>query len=235
MFLRKIYLFIFFGFICLSTSISKAQPHIISSKEGFTNVRISASAKSKIIAKLKENTIILLDEIDEGSENEDWKKILFYNERPFSILEETDHIEMETGFIHKSQMKDLTALKKPNSGAFSMDFEIKAFQNQDYTLTFHEESSYAPKSINGFHYYLADCGLPKTAIIKATATLNGQKILIPQKYVLGIISAQNNFEYYQNGNHYFAYQGVGDGSCFNYVVWVFSDGKLSQRFVGWEY
>ncbi len=213
-----------------------SQPYVIQSKDGFANIRENGNINAKVIHKLNSNTVILIDQIeDQDVENDKWLKILYYKNRPFSILEDLENSEMETGYIHISQIIPLESLEKDNSGVLKMNYSIGSFIPKNYKITYHDDTQNFINTINNYHYYLSDCGTPKTAITKATAVLNKTSITIPDKLWLGIISAHNDFQYFKSKDALFAYQGIGDGSCFNHVVWVFQSGKLIQRFIGWEY
>lgn len=213
-----------------------AQPYVIQSKDGFANIRESGNINAKIIQKLKSNTVILIDQTeDQDVGNDKWLKILYYENRPFSILKDSENKEMETGYVHISQIIPLESLEIDNSGALKMNYSIGSFIPKNYKITYHDETQNFINTINDYHYYLSDCGTPKTAITNATAVLNKTSIPIPDNLWLGIISAQNDFQYFKTKDALFAYQGIGDGSCYNHVVWVFQNGKLIQRFIGWEY
>lgn len=220
----------------LNPMSSSAQPYLIQSKEGYSNVREDANAKSKVLDQLKNNTIVLIDQVEEQDlENEQWFKVLYYENLPFSIVEVSIEKQLKTGYIHKSQLKAVNTLGKPAKNEFSMEYSLRKFSLKDKKIDYMDESSASIKSINGIYYYLGDCGIPKEEIYKAEAKINGKKLVIPSKLYLGIISATNNFEYFKVGKVYLAVQEIGDGACANHVVWVFEKDKLSQRFVGWEF
>lgn len=220
----------------LNPLISLAQPYLIQSKEGYSNVRNDSNAKSKVLDQLKNNTIVLVDQVeDQDLEKEQWIKILYYENLPFSIVEISDEKSLKTGFIHKSQLTAVNKLERPSKDEFSMQYVSKDFSLNDKKIVYQDESASSIKSINGIYYYLGDCGIPKEEIYKAEAKINGKKLVIPSKLYLGIISATNNFEYFKVGKVYLAVQEIGDGACANHVVWVFEKDKLSQRFVGWEF
>lgn len=215
---------------------SWAQPYLIQSKEGYSNVRESADSKGKIQNQLKNNTVVLIDQVEEQDLAKDqWIKILYYENLPFSIVEIKDEKPLKAGYIHNSQLLALNKLEKPRKADFSMQYLIKPANLKGKKIAYYDENSTAIKSINGIYYYLADCGIPNELIEKADATINGTKVSIPTELLLGIGSARQSFDYYKLGNVYLAVQEIGDGACTNHVVWVFEKNKLTQRFVGWEY
>jgi len=227
--LLSIYTFIIF----LGPSTLYSQPYIINSKEGYSNVRESANLNARVISTLKNNTVIIVDIIEDPDiESNKWLKIFFYKNKPFSIIEPLKDNSMDYGYIHKSQVKELRKLQIAKPTEIKMTYEIKRFSKENYKIDYYEGNEGYPLTINNALYYLTDCGMPKTSIVKASTKIDTNHIEIPIKLVWGIISAQNNFEYFKNADTYYAYQEVGDGACFNYVVWVFKEGKLVQRFIG---
>ncbi len=223
-------------FLMIISNKLLAQPYIIKSKEGYTNIRIAPNANAEIKAKLKNHTVILIDQTEElPSEQSNWRKVLFYKDKPFSFLVYEENLEMDHGYVHKSQLKNLEDLQKVNEETFKITYTLESFSASKYKVSYYDNGNTNVKSINNIYYYLADCGLPKKAISKAEVKVNKQQIEIPGKYLLGIFSASDNFQYYKDGNVYYASQQIGDGACTNYVVWVVENQKLTQRFVGWDY
>ena len=223
-------------FSVISPLDTLAQPYLIQSKEGYSNVRESGNPRGKIQNRLKNNTIVLIDQVEEQDlAKNQWIKILYYENLPFSIVEIEDEKPFKEGYIHRSQLLAINTLGKPKAGEFSMQYLIKPTNHKDNKVEYYDESSTSIKSINGIYYYLADCGIPEKEIDKAEAKINGVKVSIPRKLLIGIGPASQTFDYYKLGDIYLAVQEIGDGACANYVVWLFEKDKLTQRFVGWEY
>ncbi len=138
----------------LNPMISMAQPYLIQSKEGYSNVRNDSTAKSKVLNQLKNNTIVLVDQMeDQDLEKEQWIKILYYENLPFSIVEISNEKSLKTGFIHKSQLTAVNKLEKPSKDEFSMQYVSRDFSLNDKKIVYQDESATSIKSINGIFYY----------------------------------------------------------------------------------
>lgn len=213
-----------------------AQPYIIKSKEGYTNIRIAPNPNAEITAKLKNHVVVLLDQTEElPLEQRNWRKVLFYKDKPFSFVNYEENLEMDQGYVHKSQLKNLNDLQKVNGESIKISYTFEPFSTNNYRVSFYDDGNTNVKSINNIYYYLADCGIPKKAIRKAEVIVNNKNIPIPDKYLLGIFNDSENFEYFKDEEVFYASQQIGDGACANYVVWVLENQKLTQRFVGWDF
>ena len=215
--------------------IASGQVYMIQSKEGYTNIRSAANAQSTVKAKLKNNTVVLLDEATEDPIHGNWIKILYYVNRPFTYLKPEKDMNLQSGFLHKSQLVNIEDLPSPEAGEFTMTYTVAPFHKADYKLSYIDGSTTAVETVNGNVYYAADCGLPKTAVKSATAIINGHKIIIPEQYLFGILHAENALTIKKYNKVYIAYQTIGDGACGNHLVWVFEGKNLVQRFIGWAY
>ena len=80
-----------------------------------------------------------------------------------------------------------------------------------------------------------DCGMPTADITAAHAQLNGQRFTLPTALLDSLHGAGSRFDYRRYQQHYFAAQQHGDGACTHYLVWVFNQNGLQQRFIGHIY
>ena len=211
-----------------------SQVAVISSPDGYANIREKPDSKSKVIAKVKTNTVILAfnDEIGVSANDAVWSEVVEIKE-PMSRLN-TANEEYTYGYIHTSQYKLFDQLKNADPKVFKFEYKHKPFSKSGKKIGYIDGSE-SIETINGEHYFGADCGTPKTEITKETATIGNKIVDIPMSLIWGILHAGNEFEIKTYNNHYYVSQGVGDGGCFTHLVWVFDKNGLVQRFVGWQY
>lgn len=203
---------------------------VVTAKEGAANIRNWNLEKTK--KALKNNTVVFWeDEYDGPGYSEGWLAIKYAKDAFHKNAEETSE-NLEAALVHQSQATDLEKLKKVGGKEFSVRYTTQKFNFKNKKIVWGEGKQYI-KTVNGKNLFGADCGLPKTEIVKAEATINGKKIKIDDALLTNILGATNGrFQYYKKGNTYFAVQENGDGACFYYVVWVFENGKLVQRLGG---
>ncbi len=220
--------------IVVFVNVGFSQVAVISSRDGYANIREKPDSKSKVVAKVKTNMVILAFNDDTGVSNADavWSQALLIKD-PMSRLN-TSNDEHTYGYIHRSQYKLLDDLKNADPKAFKFQYKHKPFSKAGKKIGYIDGSE-AISTINGEHYFGADCGTPKTEISKATATIGSKIVDIPMSLIWGILHAGKDFEIKTYNNHYYVSQGVGDGGCFTHLVWVFDKNGLVQRFVGWQY
>ncbi|MDO5615531.1 MAG: hypothetical protein Q4G16_05030 [Cruoricaptor ignavus] len=209
--------------------LTHAQFLVITGTDGYANIReynMTQSGKT-----LKNNTVVFwMDEYDGPGYSDDWLKIYYSEDAFYKNADETLE-KMEIGLVHLSQVTPLEELQKASEKEISVKYDTQKFNFKDKKIVWGEDKTYI-KKVNGKPLFGADCGLPKTEITKATAIINNQTIAIPKNLLWNILGATNGFRYYKNGNTYFAIQSNGDGACVYHVVWVFENGKLTQRLIG---
>lgn len=217
--------------ICLCAQICSAQFAVISAPDGYANIRVRPNVKSSIIKKLQKNTVVFLDEdYNVGDRSSPWRHVYFSEDLFFKDADETLK-NLKKGFVHKSQIVDMFDLDKPEENEFSITYNIGDFNFKNKKIVWGEGKHYVA-SVNGQNLFGADCGLPKTEIVKAFAKIKDSIVPIQHSLLLNILSAQNGFRYFKNSEMYFAFQTNGDGGCFYHVLWAFENGRLKQRLIG---
>ncbi|MEI5984463.1 hypothetical protein VJ786_06060 [Sphingobacterium sp. PU5-4] len=212
----------------------QAQLAVISSQDGYANVRAEGNNKAKVIDKLDKFTVILFDEeFMHEKKNADWIPVQYIDQKNRNNLG-NGNIDLKAGYLHKSQFKIMDALPSANPQEFKFLVETQTFNISNKKIEYYPQSQ-SPVKINGQFYFGGDCGLPKTEVKSMRAMFNKKNIQVPMNYIWGILHANKNYEAKKFDGHYFVKQEIGDGGCFSFLVWEFSDTGLQQRFVGWNY
>jgi len=220
--------------ICWFRFAAAQQFLVISGSGGSADIREWNLAKTG--KSLKNGTVVFWE--GEGYDGPGylygWLYIRYSKDAFYENADETLE-NLETGLVHQSQVTELEKLSKPAAKEFSMKYTTRKFNFSNKKLVWGERKAYI-ESVNGKKLFGADCGLPKTEIVKAEATIGGKKISIEKSLLLNILgAADGRFQYFKKRNTYFALQSNGDGACFYYVVWVFDKNGLKQRILGWSY
>ncbi|MEO5911329.1 MAG: hypothetical protein ABIP95_10600 [Pelobium sp.] len=132
-FVLKIGLFIIVG-ILLNNSLNAQDLAIIYDKDGYTNVRQSASLKSPIIGKIKEGQVFCISPFNDDFKNKDWFAVWFpikpkHDIKDFIKSEDTK----QDGFVHRSRITFLVDLKEIGAEQLSDDKFI--FKAQEFELS----------------------------------------------------------------------------------------------------
>jgi len=213
---------------------AQSQLAIISSKDGYANVRDKGNSKAKVIDKLNKFTVILYDEeAMYENKNLEWIHIQYVDQKNRNNLG-NGNIDLKDGYIHKSQFRIMEDLPTASAQEFKFLVETQAFNKSNKKIEYYPQSQ-SPKKINDQFYFGGDCGLPKTEVKSMRAMINKKNIQVPMNYIWGILHANKNYEAKKFDGHYFVKQEIGDGGCFSFLVWEFSNAGLQQRFVGWNY
>ena len=210
--------------------LGKAQSFlVVTAKDGFANIRdwnLQKTGKT-----LKTGTVVFWDDEYDGAGHLDgWRKIA-YTEDAFSKNAEETGKHLQFGLVHQSQVADLFVISPAEEKTFSMKYDTQKFDFNNKKIVYGEGKNYI-KSVNNYPLFGADCGLPKTEIVKATASFNGKKVEIPKDLLWNLLSAKDGFQYYKRGDTFYVFQQNGDAACTYYVVWAFRNGKLVQRLIG---
>lgn len=202
---------------------------VVTAKDGFANIRdwnLQKSGKT-----LKTGTVVFWDDEYDGPGYLDgWYRIAYADDAFSKNADETGN-HLQFGLVHQSQAASLFGSSPADEKSFSVKYETQKFNFSDKKIVYGEDKNYIEK-VNGYPLFGADCGLPKTEIVKATACFYGKKAEIPKDLLWNLLSAKNSFQYYKHGDTFYAYQQNGDGACVYYVVWAFKNGKLVQRLIG---
>lgn len=201
----------------------------VTAKDGYAN--ICDWNLKKTGRTLKTGTVVFWDdEYDGPGHLNGWYKIA-YTKDAFSKNAEEAGGHLQDGLIHKSQVANLFVISPADENSFSMKYETKKFSFNNKRIVYGEGNNYIEK-VNDHNLFGADCGLPKTEIVKATARFYDKTVEIPKYLLWNLLSAKDGFQYYYHGDTYYAYQQNGDGGCAYYVIWAFRNGKLVQRLIG---
>ena len=228
-------------FFLLATALifaqmSLGQVAVITSADGYANIRASQAGNNKIVDHVKTFQVILAfnDGIGVSEVDEVWSEAIGVRE-PMSLMEGNSiYDNYIMGNIHTSQYKSIDELADADPKDFQFEYTHRPFTKEGKTISYHQGSQAIDK-INGEHYFGSDCGFPQEEVARAVATIGNKKVEIPQKLLWGVLHAGHEFTVKTFKGHYYVYQGIGDGSCFTYLVWHFDKNGLVQRFVGWPY
>ena len=130
------------GFVTLlfSTQIFAQDLAVVYDKDGYTNVRKSASATSSVIGKIKEGQVFCISPFSDDLKRTDWYSVWF----PINPLAGGDaYIKSEKihqgGFVHKSRVTLLSDLQELDSE--TLNSERNVFRNDEIEIVVSVESN----------------------------------------------------------------------------------------------
>lgn len=215
-------------FFCL-VGFCSAQVGLIEDPDGYTNIRKEASSKSEILSRINENEVFFYNPeyMDIDSE---WIEV-WQDQQKFSKQATDFSTDIIVGFIHRSRLKMLDSLELAKAGHPLLTFEI---EKADTSRVF----KYAP--------YGLEIPLEQSNEITQLCLLWNQELMYQDDVLYDdlynvvfetgtIVSNEDRFITYVNGDSYFIYQQCADGAGYYEVVWVVRDGEVVQRLVGSVY
>lgn len=208
------------------TQVVLAQVAIIQDPDGFTNVRSEANANSKVIYKINEDQVFWIDYV-EGNHEGDWIPV-FVPKNKYSQYDSPN--DVIHGFVHKSRILTLDKLDLYTGSNLRFKYINKPFDATQHYIEYLDGT--IVKYIDGQKVWGADGNIPKLAVERIDAELNGVKLNVSPALYSNLYECSNAFKIYEKGDIYFLYQGNSDGAGWYEVVWVIADGKIVQRLVG---
>lgn len=219
-------------------SLDESALMVVTSADGHANVRTRPSTAAPVSARLPTATVLFRNDAEFNTTAHDtWYPVVFAQDAWCRGCDDTwtntDSGHARRGWIHRSQLTELAKLPAaPNS--FAIHYQTRPFNRQQAGLTWSSDRSHVQQR-NRQPVFGGDCGMPTADITAAHAQLNGQRFTLPTALLDSLHGAGSRFDYRRYQQHYFAAQQHGDGACTHYLVWVFNQNGLQQRFIGHIY
>src|SRR5690606_9211204 len=120
-----------------------AQLAVVSSNDGYANVRTQPNMQGEIVTPLQNNTVVLLDGIYAAEYTDTkWQRV-YFSQDPYCMACTPDLTHHMPGFIHKSQLKPITELNPVDRTVFNMSYTIAAFNPSTKRITHFDDNSTA--------------------------------------------------------------------------------------------
>jgi hypothetical protein len=221
--------------ILVLTSNAYGQLAVIKDPDGFTNVRESKSASSKIVGRLNADDIFLYDFDNEG---EQWVGV---------YLDKAGKRYIQ-GYIHKSRLQPLDKLEKATTNKDSrVEKQNELILQNDSVKVVIKTANFTPKehrigkdkqgyvtTIDGKAPKGVDGNLPKIELISITVTFNGKPVAIPLSAYNDLYEPNvSSFNIYfdKKGTIFLYMSDNSDGAGGYSVAWIIKDGKYLKRYV----
>ncbi|MEJ2884354.1 hypothetical protein [Pedobacter sp. GR22-6] len=223
----------------LMTMPSKAQLSICYDKDGFTNVRKSASINSKVIGKITEGQVFAIASYTQEEENKspDWVAVNF----PLAVKKYGGDLlkfsgKEQLGYIHKSrlvrleQLPSLDLMKSDantvthDDGYFAVTIETGAFRPKDHQVIQQKTGTYLIDGKRAFAYYGAETHEIKRITLKSKTG----KYIVPAQTFKNLfgVSAVYTTVYRGEKEEYYIVFDAGDGADAYNIVYCWKDNRL---------
>jgi len=233
----KLQIFLF-GFV-LSYSL-QAQFALVDDPDGYTNLRTEPSTASEIICKVPSERVLFVEH--EFYLDSSWV-LVYFDANPFGSTS-IDHMTsfssegpVYKGYIHRSRLKSLDKL--PNSDAYELRFKLEQKPNIE---DLHQDPD--RNEINGLFCFGTD-GVIANAYRTTRMQLINEKDTLEQSPILfqnlfnisfnsGWISSKNQSNLSQHiwKDLSIFIMHASDGAGGYSVIWVVSDNRIVQRWLG---
>lgn len=232
----------FFVTICKAQTLA-----IVSDPDGYVNIRKGESLNSKIINKVYNNDIVLIEDIDTKSGN--WLKVAYpslindYRAKEIEISNEAD----DGGYIYANRLIPIEKLPhiavSPatrqlsnnnltiKNDSITLFISTRKFQIKNHRIE-KDKDGYVFKIDNKLPFGI-DGNMPHVEITSIKLIINQQNISIPKDTFNDLYepNLENmNVSFDKKGN-IFLHMLASDGAGYYDVVWVFSNGKLVRRYL----
>lgn len=228
-----------FGFV-LSYSL-QAQFALVDDPDGYTNLRSEPSTASEIICKVPSERVLFVEHEYWGLDSS-WV-LVYFDANPFGSTS-IDHMTsfssegpVYKGYIHRSRLKSLDKLTSSN--AYELRFKLEQKPN---TEDFHQDPD--RNEINGLYCFGTDGVIDKAyhtasmQLIIEQDTLEQSPMLFQNLFNIsfhsGWISSKNqsNISQHRWKDLSIFIMNASDGAGGYTVVWVVSDNRVVQRWLG---
>jgi hypothetical protein len=220
--------------VALTTTIY-AQLAVIKDSDGFTNVRESKSASSKIVGKLNADDIFLYDS---DNEEEQWVGV-------YLDISGKRYLQ---GYIHKSRLQPLDKLEKLTTNRDKRDKKQNelTLQNDSIeviikTANFNAKEHRIAKGKQGYVSTIdgkvpkgVDGNLPNIELRSIAVTINGKPLAIPTNAYNDLYEPSiSSFNVYSDkkGTIFLYMPYNSDGAGGYSVAWMFKNGRYVKRYV----
>lgn len=202
---------------------------VIKDKDGYSNIREKANAKSKIVGTFPNGTLFYFPHADDSLE-------------PWWQLKE--------GYIHRSRFKDVStfpAISRGKRGENSISFAgmgisvvitVQKFDKQKHKIVRENRGDYYEYVIDGVKAEGIDDFLPTSEYKSIEVTINGKKVEMPQDAYRGVFEVttyeDNNFVYYDKEDDIIYIVGNnGDGANGYDICWQIVKGVYKTKEIGY--
>ena len=218
----KITLLALLTFLALIPQITSAAPAIIKDKDGYTNVRKSASSKSAVVCKILDNEVFNTRSYDRKG---NWVAITFNNKTGKEIL----------GYIHSSRVLPLSKIRYKGKD-ITFKVTLQPFQKDQHKITRSTPSNPNSPSlvtaIDNLHVWGTDGGLPTTETASIKISINGSQIPVNQSLYANLYQMHADPPMIcRQGKTYFIVQSNSDGAGSYQSIWVVSKKTGCRIFV----
>ena len=215
-FLKRSALLLGFVPLLFSTQIFAQDLAVVYDKDGYTNVRKSASATAPIIGKIKEGQVFCISPFDDDLKSKDWYSVWFpIKPQPDVkgyIRSDKTH---QGGFVHKSRVTFLSDL--PELDSETMTNETNVFRNDEIEIVVAVES-----------YKSADNSQPRNHLKSITLKTNAGFYQFPKSAInkLYEINLDQTKVYIGKELEVYIVTSNGDGSDSYKAMWCIKNNKL---------
>ena len=206
--------------ICLFLLIQPclAELAIINDKDGYTNLRKSASGKSAVVAKILDHEIF---------------NIQMYKRKGNWIPVE---YKKTKGYMHLSRITPLSKMKQYKGKSLSIVVVNQPFDKSKHKITMKKFGSEDDgdayslvEKIDGKKVWGTDGGLPNREVKSITITLDGKKFNVDKSLYSNLYQMHNHVELItKKDDTYYIQQFASDGAGSYLIVWSVSKAKGVQ-------
>ncbi|MFY8108859.1 MAG: SH3 domain-containing protein [Bacteroidia bacterium] len=221
--------YLLFTLFLLTFLQTKAQFALVESNDGFVNLRESSESGSKIIQKLNNGSIVMVDEI-EYSPEQNWLYVKIDEEK--------------SGYIHKSGLKFIHSLTKGNVNLrtensiqislneYELNISTKKFERKNYQITYKDNkkpNSEQVLKINGKDFWGTDFSLPNLAYNKMWFKSKGKTINLNTDGLFNPNLKTTNIFINKATNSIYIIAQNSDGAGSYSALWLIENGKFTRR------
>lgn len=221
-------------FVLLFSSHSFAQFAIVSDEDGSVNVRLDATASSKINSVLQNGHLIYCMERKGNWINIDYtikgKELNGYVYKDRSLL-----IDQLPAIPITSKTQNVVVLKKDS---IHVTITQDNFNKNKHSFKYYKEAPGQIEWIDNKKYWGTDGGMPATQYEKIEVTIGTKKILLPKQATAGLyepnISSATAY-YDQKTNSIYISTMNSDGAGAYEVIWKIENGIYKDRLVAYGF
>jgi hypothetical protein len=216
-------IFTFFG--------AQAQFAFVEDKDGYSNIRDSASGASRIQSRVMNGDIVFCFDL-----TGDWYNVDYYT-KP----------ENGNGYIHQSRLKMIDAfpaLAADRKGKDSIVFwgdslkisvSVTPFVAQNYQLQYKKSDGYRFLSkINHRAFWGTDGAIPTLQYKRISCVWKGREVPVPDSALWDVFNPNlhmTQVRYDRQHQRWFLQATNSDGAGGYEVIWMFEKGEYKRRFV----
>lgn len=201
-----------------------AQFGIVQDKDGFVNVREEESTNSKILQKIKNGTVLAINQEKEDSQ---WILVEYESESNGYIFH--DRIRKVEDYSNVSDFKLTNSSINFDINDLKILIETKKFDKKNHIITKEGNLIYA---IDGEEILGTDGTLPKNEYHSFKIYYQDNLIEVPNKFYKNLYNIETkNFRltYNKDSNQYYLFGTFSEGAATYDVIWVIEKGKIIKH------